>query len=194
MKTAIRLFMVMLAFLPWLTACANDTHIPKPPLSLPFEVQKAGNKVETKLRVVEHREYIFSLRFGFKENDEEDRSRVKKLVGDDGQFKNGDPGIPTPLRFKISVIDATGERPMLEQVIPELRLRSWGGDSFKKHIAYVILKPGHYRISIESLKDVPELVGTPIAFSIGRDPKTGPIGSTGSLLGYLWSIVLDYVP
>lgn len=165
-KTVRRLFIVMLAFIPWLTACANDAGPPKPPLSLPFEVQKAGSKVETELEVIEHREYIFSLRFGFKKNDEVDRARVKKLVGENAQFKGG-TGVPTPLIFKISVIDATGERPMLQQEIPELRLRSWGGDSFDKHIAYVILKPGHYRISVESLKDAPELVGTPIAFSIG---------------------------
>lgn len=174
-KTARWLSIFMLAFLPWLMACANDAQSPKPPLILPFEVQKAGSKVETELEVIEHREYIFSLRFGFKKNDEVDRARVKKLVGDDGQLKNGDPGIPTPLRFKINVIDATGERPMLEQEISELRLRSWGGDSFDKHIAYVILEPGHYRISIESLKDAPELVGTPIALGIGFYAKSTPI-------------------
>lgn len=169
------LAMSMMALLPWLSACADNTQLPTPPLTLPFEVQRTGSKVETELFVVDHREYSFSLKFGFKENDGEDRARVKKLVGDDGQFKNGDPGISTPLRIKINLIDASGDKPLFEQEISVLRLRSWGGNGFDKHIAYVVLKPGHYRVSVESLKDVPELVGTPIAFGIGFYAKATPI-------------------
>ena len=161
------LAIALMMILPWISACTDKTQPPTPPLTLPFEAQKAGSKVETELLVVDHREYSLSLRFGFKENNEEDRARVKKLVGDDEQSKNGDPGIPTPLRIKIREIDASGEKPLLEQDIPVLRLRSWGGSGFDKHIAYVMLKPGHYRVSVESLKDAPELVGTPLSFSIG---------------------------
>jgi len=165
-ELARRRFIGILAFLPFFTACADRTQPPTPPLVLPFEVQKVGSKVETELRIVKRRQYVFSLQFRFNKNDAADRARVKKLVGEDGQFKNGDPGISTPLRFKISVIDAEGERPMLEQEISELRLRSWGSDCFDKHIDYVMLEPGYYRISVESLKAVPELDGTLTAFVV----------------------------
>jgi len=168
--TARLLSIVVLAFLPWLTACADSTHLPKPPLSFPFEVQKSGSKIETELRIVEDKEYRFALLLLYKEGDQEDRARVRKLAGGHMIDKNGkviEPGIPILLRFKINVIDASGERPMLEQEVSELRLSAWGSGHFNKQIFYLALKPGRYRVSVESLKDVPELFGTPVTFQIG---------------------------
>lgn len=169
--TARWLSIFMLAFLSCLSACAKAVGPPQPPIKLSFEVQKAGNRVETEMRIVERKQYSFRLKFLYKDNDEGDRVRVKKLVGEDGQFKSGDPGIPTPLRFKISAIDSTGEKPMLEQEITEMRLTSWGSGSYDKIFAFVTLNPGHYRVSVESLKDAPELVGTTVAFMIGFRSK-----------------------
>ena len=160
----------LLAFLPWLTACAKS--------NLPFEVQKAGNKVEIEYRAVEHRGYLFDLRLMYKEGDQVDRERVRKLAGRYEKDNNGkliEPGVPILLRFKIDAIDDSGVQPMLEQEISELRMTSYGADSFDKRIAEVILKPGRYRISVESLKDVPELVGTPVIFRIGFYAKSTPI-------------------
>jgi hypothetical protein len=101
----------MLLFLPWLAGCANDLP-PKPPIKLPFEVQKAGSRAETEMRVVERRNYIFSLGFSCKKGYWEDYARVKKLLGDNRRnIQTGkwvDTGIPTPLKFKISIIDAAG--------------------------------------------------------------------------------------
>lgn len=203
MKTARQLFIVMVMSLPWLTAYANDTQFHKPPLSLPFEVQKAGNKVEAKLEVVEHRLYVLQLRLMYKEGDQKDRARVRKLAGDYEMDKSGkliEPGVSIQLRFQIYSIEAGEERTLLEKTIlqpEEIRMTSYGAEFFSKRFAEVPLKPGRYRISVESLTDVPELIGTPVMLQIGRDPKAVPIGSTdsaGSLLGYLWSIVRDYLP
>lgn len=168
------LSVLMLAFLPWQSVCANGAQPPKPPIKLPFEVQMAGSKVETEMRIVERKQYSFALQFSYREGDQEDRTRVRKLVGSYEKDRNGnliDAGIPTPLRFKINIIDAAGERPMLEQEIQVLELTSWGGDSFGKIFAFVTLDPGHYRVSVESLKDAPEIVGTTITFMIGFRSK-----------------------
>lgn len=160
----------MLAFLPWLTACADSTQLPKPPLSLPFTIQKAGNKVETGLRLDEERYYSFSLRLYYRENDEEDRKRVRKLVGDATLGVNGkfiEPGIPIPLRLKINLVDlATGERTIVEKKISELELWEHGNGYFSKLVYAAKLKPGGYRISVESVKDMPELEGIPVTFEI----------------------------
>lgn len=169
------LLLAVLILLPCCSACARDAQPPKPPIVLPFAVQKAGNKVETEMRIVEHREYIFSLRFSYKKSDQTDRARVKKLVGDDYQDKNGNPGIPTPLKLKISAIEPTGERIIVDKEVLELRLRSWGGEFFDKHIDYIKLLPGNYRVSVESLQDAPELVGIPTALRIGYMAKSTPI-------------------
>jgi len=63
------------------------------------------------------------------------------------QDKNGDPGIPTPLKLKVSVIEPAGGRVIVDKEIQKLMLRSWVGDSFDKHIDYIKLEPGHYRVS-----------------------------------------------
>lgn len=165
------LFFGVLILLPWFSACAKNTLPPKPPLILPFAVQKAGNKVETDLRIVEHREYTFSLQFTFKEDDQEDRVRVKKLVGSAWKDE-GDTGIPTPLKLKVSVIEPAGERVIVDKEVPELRLRSWGGNFFQKHIDYVTLEPGLHRVSVVSLQDAPDLTGIPMALIISANkPK-----------------------
>jgi hypothetical protein len=182
-------FIVTLGIFLWLSACAihsacdiHDIHTdnkdaglpPMPPIELPFEVQKAGAKVETLMRTKEGRiGYNFDLEFKFKKNDPEDRARVNKLTGD-ASYKKYDgrvtqPGIPIHLRLKIYIIEAAGERPILDKEIhdpQELRLTSGGDDYFCKLIADVNLKPGIYRVSLESLKDVPELIGTPVFLSI----------------------------
>ncbi len=173
----IALFFVLCA----LVACDGTKQVPKPPLVLPFAVQQAGNKVETELQVHEYRPYIFDLRLGFVEKDSEDRERVKKLAGDYGRSKEGKllkPGVAVPLRLRISVIDSFPEKTLLEREILEEEMWAYGADNFKKRIAIVPLKPGHYRISVESLKDMPELIGTTVALGIGYDPKASALPET----------------
>lgn len=189
MKTARQLVIVMLVFLPWLTACTKS--------DFPFEAQKARNAIEVKLWVLEHRSYVFNLRFMYKEEDLEDRLRVKKLVGEYNRDNDGkliEPGIPILLRLKIDVNDDSGLRPMLDREISELMRTGHGSDFYDKEIAAVILKPGHYRIMVESVHDVPELIGTPVMLHIGRDPRKISMGSTRSMPGYLLSMVFDFLP
>lgn len=161
-------FLWAVVLLQCLSACADEgQQPPKPPLDLPIAIHKAGVKVETEMRVVEHRSYIFGLTFKFNKDDEAEYSRVKKLVGDDIQDKAGDPGVPTPLRLRISAIEEAGERVVVDKEINELRLRSWGGDSLKKHIDYIQLSPGLYHLSIETLQDAPQLEDVSVLVSIG---------------------------
>ncbi len=167
------LFLAVLIILPCLYACTKDVYPPIPPFKLPFTVQKAGTTVETEMRIVEHRVYILSLCFSYKEGDQVDRARVKKLVGD--QYKNGDPGIPTPLKLKVSAIEPAGERVIVDKEVLELRLQAWGADFFRKEIDSVRLEPGHYRIRVENLINAPELAEVPITLSIGYDKKSTPI-------------------
>lgn len=167
------LSVAMLMILPWFTGCANGS-LPKPPIKVPFEVQKAGSRVETEVRIVEEKEYRFVLMFMFTKGDIEGEKRVKKLAGGGGVDYNGkstEPGIPMLLRFKIDIIDSAEEKGLLDQEISELRLSEHASDHYSKRIVYLSLKPGHYRLSAESLKDVPELIGTPVFFQVGFNSK-----------------------
>ncbi|WP_291987229.1 DUF5625 family protein [Candidatus Accumulibacter sp. ACC007] len=165
----------MIGMVAFLSACVDESLLPTPPLTWPLDMQKSGDKIDAKFRVVDHREYSLGLEFGFMNDNQEDRERVRKLVGDDGQFINGDPGVPTPLRVKILEIRESGDKPFFEQELQISRLRSWTGNTFVKHIAYVRLNPGNYRVRVESLKDVAELAGMPLFFSIGFYPKSTAI-------------------
>jgi hypothetical protein len=162
----------MVGMVAFLSACVDESLLPTPPLTWPFDMQKSGDKIDAKFRVVDHREYSLGLEFGFKDDNQEDRERVRKLVGDDGQFINGDSGVPTPLRVNILEIRESGDRLFFEQELQTSRLRSWTGNKFVKHISYVRLKPGDYRVRVESLENVAELAEIPMAFSIGFYPKS----------------------
>lgn len=173
-----RRWLMLFAALPLLSACkeSEEGGLPTPPISLPFEVQKAGNKVDTVVQIKKCHHYGFTLRFGFKENDQLDRARVKKLVGGYETDTAGvviEPGIPTPVRLKISEISTAGERLVFEKEGAPT-LTSWGADSFGKRIGETLLQPGIYRISLEALLSAPEYTGIPIHLAIGSDPKAVP--------------------
>jgi hypothetical protein len=176
-RLVLRLVLLLFA-LSALVACNSEKQIPAPPLILPFFVQQAGNKVEAELQVQEHRPYIIYLRLGFNKKDPKDRERVRKVAGDYGRDADGKllkPGVSIPLRLKIGIIDASGNKTLLERDILEEEMWAYGADNFKKKIVTVSLKPGHYRISVETLEDTPELIGTAVELGIGYDHKTSTL-------------------
>lgn len=165
------LLAIILTICPWFSACAIHRLPPKPPIILPFAVEQAGNKVETEVRIVKEQSYSLSLYFMHRENDQEDIARVRKLTGSAKKNREGralEPGIPIPLRVKISVIESEEERLIVDTELSEHRLESWGKNRLGKVITKLILKPGRYRVSIETLKDIPALKGTHINFAIVR--------------------------
>jgi hypothetical protein len=132
-------------------------------------VQKAGAKIETDLYMPDKRYYSFSLDFFYKEKDEEDRKRVRKLVGDHRIDRNGkliEPGVPIPLKMAINKINTGGKILILDKEVSELRLWAWGGSRFTKLVEGLILEPGYYHVSIESTSDIPELTGTTVTFNV----------------------------
>ena len=174
----LRQWLLMLVVMPFLSACeaSDEGSLPIPPISLPFDVQKAGRKVDAVMHVKNCHHYGFTLRFGFKENDQSDRARVKRLVGGYETDASGmaiEPGILTPVRLKVSEITATGERLVFEKEGAPI-LTSWGANNFGKRIGETLLQPGIYRISLETLLDTPEYAGIPVQLTIGSDPKATP--------------------
>lgn len=170
-KTARWLSIFMLAFFPWLTACANDAQSPKPPLILPFEVQKAGNKVELELRIVERQTYTFELQYFYKKNDQADRAKAWQLAGGSIKDKTGkwiETGAPLRLKLKIIRSLEGNEQFQFEENISNPRLSSWGSDSLNANLANVLLGPGIYKVSVENLSDAPKFQGMKIGLRIAR--------------------------
>ena len=145
---------------------------PRPPIELPFAVYQVGATVSTDLRIVKKGpyKYPFYLNFMFDEKDGLDRERVRKLVGSWGKNKvtgkSIEPGIPILLKLTISVIDPSGMQPFLEKEILVGDLCGFSANDFSREIDSIQLAPGFYRVTVQSLKDVPELANTKVVFAI----------------------------
>jgi hypothetical protein len=169
------LLVLLAASLLCLFICSDTDKLPQPPLSFPFDTQKAGFKIETDIRVVDYNSYKFGFMLGFKEGDATDRARVRKLAGEYGRDKAGklfEPGVPIPLRIRIearkpSTLESVFEREFLEE-----EMYAIGDTYFRTMITTVKLKPGTYHLMIENLKEVPELKSTPVTLTMTSDPKS----------------------
>lgn len=168
----LRRLLMLSAALPLFSACNAGDDLPTPPIILPFEVQKAGTKIEAIFRIDEPARYRFKLEFLFNKNDPEDRLRVKKLVGSSGINKYTgrpvDTGIPIPIRIRVFEINDVEERAILDKEVTELALYGSTAERFDKKIVDSDLSPGQYRVSIDSLEDIPELQKTRVEFAIVR--------------------------
>lgn len=143
----------------------------RPPIILPISLKQSGKIVDTKISIVDHHVYYFSLRFSYKENDQADRARVKNLVGSHEVEKDGKPvnrGVSIPIRISVSLIKNSQETEIFSKEVDPI-LTSWGGDNFKKQIGFTELKPGSYVVRVTLLQPAPAFEGTPVAFGIGYD-------------------------
>ena len=173
-----RLLAAALVSLPWLSACSDSVKLPQPPLSFPFDTQKAGFKVEMDFRVSEFDVFNFDFLLAFKEKDPLDRDRVKKLAGDYAQDKDGklvQPGVPIPIRIRLNAREPSALEGVFEKEFREERMYAYSDTYYQTEITRLRLKPGTYHIVIENLKDVPALQGTPVTLNIASRPKTNPI-------------------
>lgn len=179
-----RLFIVaVLAFFPLVSGCASNMQPSSLPLFVPFEAQKAGSAFTTEIWVVEHRIYIFAVALGVKkgattEETIKNARQLDKLAGQSGRDENGKlyrPGISIPLKLKVSAIEPSDERIIYDKEAYEEEVISHGRRGIAKLIDSIELKRGRYRVSIQSLKNIPELVDNPITFGIYRWPNINPI-------------------
>lgn len=170
-----RLLLPLGMSLSMLAACSDTPKLPQPPLTFPFDTQKAGFKIETDIRVVDFNSYKFGFMLGFKEGDAADRERVKKLAGEYGRDKAGkliQPGVPIPLRIRIEALKPSALEGVFEKEFLEQEMYAFGDSYYRTGIASVKLKPGTYHLAIENLKVVPELRGTSVILFVGANPKS----------------------
>jgi hypothetical protein len=165
-----KILAAIITMLACFTSCVAEG--PRPPIELPFAVHQAGATVTTELRIVEKGpyNYPFNLNLLFNEKDGSDRDRVSKLAGSVGKNivtgKSTEPGIPISLKVTISVIDSSGVQPFLEKEILVGDLNGYSASYFSREIDSIRLTPGLYRVTIQSLKDIPELANTKVIFAI----------------------------
>ena len=156
------------------TACSGKMTASKPPVQVPFLLEEAGSVVEIELNISEYRGYFFNLEFPYHKDDEVDFLRVRKLIGSGEISRDGsrvDPGVPLRILLEIDGRDSTGEMVYYKNIVNPV-LVSVGSDYFTKRIDSVKLKPGAYKIRLESLLNVPEFNRFPVKFSVNWHPKS----------------------
>ncbi len=154
---------------PCMTACAAfwSTSPPTPVVKWPFDVSKRDSKVNQEFRIREYRSYYFALRFDHL--GPPDAQRVLAVVGD-GSRKY--PGIAIPIHIKILKLLDTGNPPpelIYEGTISTSNsyagVGTWwppsGHGAFLREIIAIDLKPGIYRVEVNTIEDRPEFSGTP---------------------------------
>lgn len=177
------------------SACTKDKDEniwpPVPPIELPFDVQKVGNKVETEFQIIDHSRR-FSLNLNYLYGDQTARKRAWELSGGYGgvPISSEKPAMQTripenfiesnalteeklhPAQLAIKLIISQVENNLIKPVIEKeinthgIGLTSWGGSYLTKQLIIFPLEAGHYQLSVEVLSTSPELSQIPITFEI----------------------------
>jgi hypothetical protein len=150
---------------------SKDTMEHKPPAIFPISLKNEGNIASVNIKISDHNVYYFGLRFSYREHDQVDRARVKKLMGSNDLDRNGSPidsGVPTPVKLSVFKVENDKKIEILNKEFKPI-LTSWGSDHFKRQIVFSELAPGSYVVHLDLLRSAPEFDGTPASFSIGYD-------------------------
>lgn len=154
-----------------LSGCTPPPSLPSPPMRIPFAVHQAGSKVETTFLIRKEVNYFFALEYLFPSDDLKLSERIRDLAGTGQSDASGryiNTGIPVYLKFKLVQINSdTGTEKILhDEELSEHPRRSWNHQSLDKRIAVIPLSTGYYRVSVENLRDVPELSDIAVNFKL----------------------------
>jgi hypothetical protein len=161
-------FLALSALFP-ATVCPDT--LPVPVVKFPFDVSRQNSALSQDFRIVEHRTYEFSIRFEYTSRAVEDRL-LEVLTGRPSHKR----GIPIPLHVRLLVLNPASktyelidENTVLTQDYITHELGVPG--AFTRQIIAVDLKPGTYRIQVNTLQDSREFQDMPSYLQIGYDAR-----------------------
>lgn len=99
------------------------------PSSVQIKLSEMGVVADFKFEVKKHFIYSFDISFRYPEDDQVERARVRKLLGDHGVDASGkpvNPGVPTPVRLEISAVCKGGKEVVFYSLDADPVLTSWG--------------------------------------------------------------------
>ena len=163
---------VVLCF--FLSGYVTSPSVPSPPIRIPFAVHKAGSKVDVTFLVREDYKFLFALEYLYRNDDLKVKERIRELAGtgqSDASGHHVDTGIPVYLKFRLVQINGeTGtEKIIHDEELSAHDPRSWGHESIDKRIVSIPLSVGYFRVSVENLRDVPELSDIAVNFELIED-------------------------
>jgi hypothetical protein len=182
------LFLITILLSSIIVGCATAPIYP----SVPFAVHKAGTTISQDVKLVHDLTYELYLRYYHKGG--EDSKRVVRLAGsgyyhkdEAGKLIPVNDGIPVYLELKIEGLDEAVKGFDFEEKLFVGFVVAGGiewvdgkqnKDTDKAYLDRIIkrirLKPGLYRITLKSLRDIPDLEGTSIAFKFSWQRNSVP--------------------
>jgi hypothetical protein len=173
----------LIALFLFLFPGANAEVPPSPvPAHFAFAVDKANNKLEKDISIEAEREYYFALQFSY--SGERDLYRILNLVGTGAMYSDGryaKPGVIVPLRVVITPLkEGSTGAPVVDKTVDVQGSYRHGftavkfSGNYNRMIVPVVLKPGTYRVQLQTIKELPEFSGIPSYLNIGFHPKASP--------------------
>jgi hypothetical protein len=182
------IFIITILFLSTIAGCATAPRYP----AVPFAVHRAGATISQDVKLVHDRTYELYLRYYHKGG--EDSKRVVKLTGsgayrrdESGKLIPVNDGVPVYLELKIRGLNEAAKEFYFEEKLFVGFVVAGGiewvdgkpnKDTDKAYIDRIIkeirLKPGLYRITLKSLRDITVLEGTSIAFKFSWQRNSVP--------------------
>ena len=175
------LFLTTILLSSTMVGCATAPIYP----AVPFAVHRAGATMMQDVKLVHDRTYEFSLKLYH--NRGKDAERVGKLAGSGAQRKDEtgkwvliDDGIPIYVELEVTGSDEAVKGFYFKEklfaggciaggleLVKNIDNKETEKYYFRRMIKEIRLKPGLYRITLKSLRDIPELEGTSVAFQFG---------------------------
>jgi hypothetical protein len=121
-----------------------------------FDLSRAGAEVTRRLLVTEDRSYSFSLHLSPREGERRDGTMPNWLHSNRND-RTARTELVIPLRLKISVIEAAGERVIVDRELEQEAVDRIRDNAISARIGKIDLQPGFYRLSVQSRKDAPNL-------------------------------------
>lgn len=154
-----------------------------PSATLPLSLARAGAVFVMDLDAG-HKTYTYAFYLNFSPADSpQELQRVTTVLGlkesgNGGTYKNGSgqvclvrTGISVPLRLTISRVYEGGESVVYDRRIEKLWGFGGNGSRVSRLIDFVSLEPAHYKVRLEVLAVVDDLVGVPVRFNVGLPGK-----------------------
>ena len=177
----LKAFLSGIAWLLLLDTCSAFGEAPRePPATIAhFDVSRPNANIHSEIKISEHRSYQFHLYVLY--NGGEEQAKIQELVGGWGRKKGdskfGSHGVVIPIHFFIS--DSSGK--VIEDATHYTQGSNIHGFSgakegyYARYISSADLKPGLYKIEINTVQATPEFNNVSCAIHIGWRPNTRPI-------------------
>ena len=147
-------------------ACSRNNSV-----IVPLLLGSVGASAVARIQVQEDFIYAAELQYEFKENDPNDRSQQWKLAGGSTKIGSGnwiEPCAPLKVSIKVHRKELKSLKLLAEEIVERPCLSSWGATSLNAELFAILLTPGTYEFTVESIETAPSFIGARTSLRVGK--------------------------